>query len=116
MMCNERMMRKFETAFMRTYTKTAVLPLFLVILVIRMKNLTVFIYCYTVRNERIYDNLSRCYDYIYNVRLDFFLSSSIKIDIKAEQTSDDRKQRRACKASIVPSLFFSMMSNRKEEE
>jgi hypothetical protein len=64
----------------------------------------------------IFRDVRIIYTHIYNVRLDFFLSSSIKIDVKAEQTSDDRKQRRACKASIVPSLFFSIMSNRKEEE
>jgi len=53
--------------------------------------------------------------YIHRVRLDFFLFSSIKIYVKAENTSDDRKQRRACKASIVPSSFLSMTNNRKKK-
>ncbi len=113
MMCNER---KIETATIQTRTK--ILVLLLNTSLIRIKNLTFFSYYYTERNERIYYNISRCQDYLYihRVRLDFFLFSSIKIYVKTKHTSDDRKQRRACKASIVPSSFLSMTNNREKEE
>jgi len=66
----------------------------------------------------IFRDIKIIYPCIYTVRLGFFLFSSIKIDVKTEHTSDDRKQRRVCKASIVPSSFLSMTNNggNKEEK
>ncbi len=47
-----------------------------------------------------------------------FLFSSMKIDVKIEQTSDERKRRRVCKAFLVMMTltFLSMTNNERDEK
>ncbi len=47
------------------------------------------------------------------IELDFFFFYSSR---KIEHTSDERKQRRVCKASIVPWSFLSMKKKKKNAE
>ena len=73
------------------------------------KSARIHLFFFLIRNyvekktkEFFADNQQRrCEDYIVEI-FDFFLFSSMKIDVKGEHASDDRKLRQACKASIVP--------------